>query len=351
MWCHLSGRLLEASLLPTTPMILRPAAQSRLKAAAKTVKLLTTKSYLGIVGPKLPLDRLRPNPFENQGLTMLAKFGDHFAQYRLFELRADIRSHSFFRRHFRALVMRTDVLVLAAGMAVFSTLLMPGQYLIELGFLARLVFNILTTATFLFWTWLSLGSFIWWCVKRNIPWYWAQIVFYFPLGLATVSTIKLFINPLVSVGGIFWIFVCIVVNIILIVTLAMHILRERILATFAISADTFPYWKPTLFETCRLQELLPPERRGTVLRIDAANQYVQVFTEKGEALIRISLNEASELLPQQSGLRVHRSHWVARQNMAEIWFENGNPRLKDGNGEVVPVSRNMADKVRLAIQN
>lgn len=281
---------------------------------------------------------------------MLAVFRDHFAPFKLFELRTDIRSHAFFRRHFRALLVRRDVLAMALGMVILSTLLAPGQYLIELGFFARLAFNSLTTAIFLFWTWLSLGSFIWWSVKRNIPWFWAQVVFYFPLGLATVVTIKLFVSPAVSVMGLFWIFACIVVNIILIVTLCMYVLRERTLATFAINADTFPYWTPTRYEACRLQRLLPPDRRGKVLRIDAANQYVQVFTEKGEALIRISLNEASELLPKQSGLRVHRSHWVASQNMAEIWFENGNPRLKDGSGEVVPVSRNMADEVRVAIQ-
>lgn len=233
-------------------------------------------------------------------------------------------------------------------MTIFCTVLTPGQYLFDLEFWPRLIFNAATAFAFMFTTWLGLGSFIWACLRRNIPWFWAEIIFYVPLALMTTLMIKLFLHPAATAFTLLWIFVIIIVNILLILVLTKLVLRDHIIAVFSRDSVKIPYWQPTQMVGCQLQPLLPAKKQGKVLRMTAANQYVQVFTEKGEALVRLSLNEATRLVPETSGLRVHRSHWIAKKNICDFWFENGNPRLKDRDGAIIPVSRSMADEVRTA---
>jgi DNA-binding LytR/AlgR family response regulator len=104
------------------------------------------------------------------------------------------------------------------------------------------------------------------------------------------------------------------------------------------------YFRPVA--DCKLQPHLSYDTRGAVMRLTAENQYVRVETENGEELLRMTLAEATELVPPDSGLRVHRSHWVAKSEMLALRFEGGNPKLRLRNGSQVSVSRNMVDTLR-----
>jgi len=59
----------------------------------------------------------------------------------------------------------------------------------------------------------------------------------------------------------------------------------------------------------------------TILYIEVESKYSTVFTKLGKFLIRISLNELMELLPQNIFLRVHRNYIVNREEITEFDFE------------------------------
>ncbi|MBV7408158.1 LytTR family DNA-binding domain-containing protein [Maritimibacter sp. DP1N21-5] len=104
------------------------------------------------------------------------------------------------------------------------------------------------------------------------------------------------------------------------------------------------YFRPV--GDCRLQPHLSFDTRGRVLRLTAENQYVRVLTDNGEELLRMTLAEAADLVPPETGLRIHRSHWVAKDQFAALRFESGNPRLTLVDGQNLPVSRNMVEAIR-----
>lgn len=59
----------------------------------------------------------------------------------------------------------------------------------------------------------------------------------------------------------------------------------------------------------------------TILYIEVESKYSTVITKLGKFLIRISLNELMDLLPQDRFLRVHRNYIVNREAITEFDFE------------------------------
>ena len=95
-----------------------------------------------------------------------------------------------------------------------------------------------------------------------------------------------------------------------------------------------------------LLALLPLEKRGKIIRLQAANQYVEVTTDKGTYDLRSTLKSAMEMLPESHGIHLHRSIWLHRDQIKELGYENGNPCVYDSNGEAIPVSRNKVPLVK-----
>ena len=62
----------------------------------------------------------------------------------------------------------------------------------------------------------------------------------------------------------------------------------------------------------RLLERLPQEICGNLLRISVHDHYVEVATDRGTARLLMRLSDAIGEVDSVDGLRVHRSHWVAR---------------------------------------
>jgi len=60
----------------------------------------------------------------------------------------------------------------------------------------------------------------------------------------------------------------------------------------------------------------------------------------------MSLAEAQGKVPAADGMRIHRSHWVAFDQMVRLKFENGNPKLVITSGETLPVSRGQVSKLK-----
>ena len=91
-------------------------------------------------------------------------------------------------------------------------------------------------------------------------------------------------------------------------------------------------------------DLLPPERRGAILMLKSELHYLQVVTDRGNALILYNLGDAIDELPREAGMQVHRSYWVAWEAITEFGRRGRQGELRLHDGSRVPVSRNrMAD--------
>ncbi|MEM7438824.1 MAG: LytTR family DNA-binding domain-containing protein [Pseudomonadota bacterium] len=95
---------------------------------------------------------------------------------------------------------------------------------------------------------------------------------------------------------------------------------------------------------------LPPMKRGTVLEVSAIDKYVELRTDKGTHLLRMPLKKAVSYLQSCRGELVHRSHWVAFDEMDSVFYEKGNPRLRLMDGSVRPISRKAIDRVKRAVE-
>ena len=86
-------------------------------------------------------------------------------------------------------------------------------------------------------------------------------------------------------------------------------------------------------------ELLPPDRRGRPLHLKSELHYLQVVTDKGSGLILYNLADAVAQLPPESGISVHRSHWVALDAVESLRRRGRQGELRLRDGSLVPVSR------------
>ncbi|MBI1492613.1 LytTR family DNA-binding domain-containing protein [Halocynthiibacter styelae] len=90
----------------------------------------------------------------------------------------------------------------------------------------------------------------------------------------------------------------------------------------------------------RLLSRVPEDMRGKLIRVSAQDHFVEIYTCRGKHRLRMRLRDAIADLPDGMGVLVHRSHWVAVDQVKATLRQDGKllVRLKDGNE--VPVSRN-----------
>jgi len=95
-----------------------------------------------------------------------------------------------------------------------------------------------------------------------------------------------------------------------------------------------------------LKSLLPADKRGEVWLISAADHYVEIFTDHGRHLRRMTMKAAVERAGAKDGLQVHRSHWVAFEAMLSMKKDGERFFLSLRSGQQVPVSRKQVKQVR-----
>ncbi|MDM7255519.1 MAG: LytTR family DNA-binding domain-containing protein, partial [Paracoccus sp. (in: a-proteobacteria)] len=84
---------------------------------------------------------------------------------------------------------------------------------------------------------------------------------------------------------------------------------------------------------------IAPDLEGELLHIQAQNQYVMVTTTAGARLVRMSMQRALEMLPDDAGICIHRSWWVSRVLLARAEFDTKRSALIAANGQSFPVSK------------
>jgi hypothetical protein len=86
--------------------------------------------------------------------------------------------------------------------------------------------------------------------------------------------------------------------------------------------------------------------RESPLRVQAQEHYIKVSTCLGTELILYQFGQALEDLKNATGLQVHRSYWVARDNIVGWTRQKNNIQLELKYGEPVPVSRRFEQAIR-----
>jgi hypothetical protein len=121
--------------------------------------------------------------------------------------------------------------------------------------------------------------------------------------------------------------------------------RDEIATPFPNGAESAPQPAPR----AALIDRLPVEKRGAILRLEVQDHYVLVVTVRASDLLLMRLGDAIAETAPDSGVRVHRSHWVADEAVERIVRRGGsNPRLEitTVDGATIPVSRSFTSDVR-----
>lgn len=91
---------------------------------------------------------------------------------------------------------------------------------------------------------------------------------------------------------------------------------------------------------------LSPAFRGFLLRAEAQEHYVRLVGSEDSRMVLYRFSDVLRELPDELGLQVHRSHWVAYDAVESVYRAGNNTRIKTVDGAEVPVSRRFSDTVQ-----
>jgi DNA-binding LytR/AlgR family response regulator len=91
---------------------------------------------------------------------------------------------------------------------------------------------------------------------------------------------------------------------------------------------------------------LKPENRGALIRLTVRDHYTEVVTTRGRELVLLRFGDALMEIGNIEGIRLHRSHWVAADQIASLKRDNGKLFVIARDGAEMPVSRSYAEDVR-----
>ncbi|MEZ5756075.1 MAG: LytTR family DNA-binding domain-containing protein [Paracoccaceae bacterium] len=260
-------------------------------------------------------------------------------------VQANFRSRADFVQAGRAYMTHPVTLY---GYALPLLLLLTGMFkpeFTEVG-LPEFVSHILTfakVAAFWLFCWLVLGHVLWFAMRRGLSF--VAVV----MGLWVMAVLLSQGLTILTVPGAEWTWVRIFRQAIITVPsslVAVHasapILRERL----GHIPELVPIWRSNVSVQVPLLLKLPLEKRARIRRIHAANQYVEVVTDAGSAMVRMSLRDAVSLIPAETGWLCHRSLWIRKDEVVALGFQRGQPQITDRNGETYSISRGSVSEIR-----
>ncbi len=100
-----------------------------------------------------------------------------------------------------------------------------------------------------------------------------------------------------------------------------------------------------------IQQFLPADKTGPLIALSAQDHYVNIMTENGEHLVRISMKDAIALVLKDEGIRVHRSHWVAHDAIISLNKNSGRFFVTLRNGAEIPVAKSYVSDLKTILGN
>lgn len=107
----------------------------------------------------------------------------------------------------------------------------------------------------------------------------------------------------------------------------------------------------TRLQSPTIQKHLPIDKSGSLIALSAQDHYVKITTEKGSHLVRLSMTDAIKLVPENAGVRVHRSHWVANNTMLSLENNAGRCFVTLQNGTQIPVAKAQVGRVQSVLDS
>ncbi|MEM0900717.1 MAG: LytTR family DNA-binding domain-containing protein [Pseudomonadota bacterium] len=98
----------------------------------------------------------------------------------------------------------------------------------------------------------------------------------------------------------------------------------------------------------RILDRLPIEKRGQLVSMSVEDHYVRIRTLSGEELVLMRMSDAMREVPQALGLQVHRSHWIAENQIKSAARKGDGAVLSMTAGPDIPVSRTNVAKLYAA---
>jgi len=100
-----------------------------------------------------------------------------------------------------------------------------------------------------------------------------------------------------------------------------------------------------------IEQFIPANKLGPLLSLSAQDHYVEMVTSKGVHLERITIKKAIELVPDGSGLQVHRSHWVAFNAILDLEKIGERTAVLLRNGTKLPVGKSKIQELQTYLEN
>lgn len=260
-------------------------------------------------------------------------------------VRANLRGREDFIAASRAYMVHPVTLY---GYALPLSMLLTGLFKPEYTFagLPEFASHLMTfakVAAFWAFMWLVLGRVLWVMLRRGFS------VVAVIMGLWVIAVLVSQGAGLIFVPGVEWSWIRIyrqamitLPSTVVAVYAAAPMLRERL----GYIPELVPIWQSNLAVQVPLLLKLPPEKRTRIRRIHAANQYVEVVTDSGSAMIRMALRDAVALIPAETGWLCHRSLWIRRDEVVALAFQRGQPQITDRNGGTYSISRAFVPEIR-----
>lgn len=88
-----------------------------------------------------------------------------------------------------------------------------------------------------------------------------------------------------------------------------------------------------------LLERLEFAKRGPLVSLSVQDHYVEVVTTRGASLILMRLSDAIRETGADTGMQVHRSHWVAFDQIERVTREGDKARITLKDGRDIPAAR------------
>ncbi len=192
------------------------------------------------------------------------------------------------------------------------------------------------------------GRFSYWCISRNIPWAYLTSIFYFGF-LQFMRVIHIYVEPEIVIPNLLFFTFRQTLSYLPFSLLASAyfgvIARKRLID----APDQFPCWRPIKPLNVELYRFLPKELQCDLRRVEAQQQYVNIVTQNGSLMVRMRFKQAIAMIPDRLGLQVHRSLWIAKDQIDKITYVDGNPRILAIDGETYPISRSKVKSVKDAL--
>jgi hypothetical protein len=98
--------------------------------------------------------------------------------------------------------------------------------------------------------------------------------------------------------------------------------------------------EPTVTAPPRFLRRVPKEIEGQMIGLMKEDHYLRIYTDQGDALIRLRMSDAVDELEGMAGLQTHRSWWVADEAVVSAKKRSGGgAEARLSNGLTAPIAR------------